>query len=231
MNVTDISAEDIGAALNVLHKHCPRTIGRFLESETTISNVEVTDVRDGFYEWTASEDVQHHVVSVLEIFSRGNPTIIQNCCVDNTDRRKKKILIVVDDSLGNTVADIGGYFKSHSSAIDDFRILSIHVSSKCKDTDSVLRVIDAAIGLRMSQSDLFIVIGGGTLMDIIGFAAAIYKGGIRYVRIPTTLVGMIDAGVGVKVGVNFGDHKSIIRRYFAPIACLNDPVTFLVMLS
>lgn len=230
LSVTDISADDIGAALNVLREGFPKTLGSFLEPEVTISNVGSTDDHDGFYERTALEDVQYHVVSVPEIFSRDNTTIIQNYCVDNNGRRKRKILIVVDDSLGNTVADIGGYFESHSSAIDDFRILSIHVSSKCKDTDSVLRVIDAAIGLRMSRHDLFIVIGGGTLMDIVGFAAAIYKGGIRYVRIPTTLVGIIDAGVGVKVGVNLGDHKSIIGRFFAPVACLNDPATFLVTL-
>lgn len=73
-------------------------------------------------------------------------------------------------------------------------------------------------------------IGSGTLMDIVGFAAAIYKGGIQYIRIPTTLVGIIDTSVGVKVGVNLGDHKSIIGRYYTPVACLNDPATFLVTL-
>ena len=49
-------------------------------------------------------------------------------------------------------------------------------------------------------------------------------------RIPTTLLAIIDAGVGVKVGVNFGDHKNFLGRYFAPVACLNDPATFLVTL-
>lgn len=82
--------------------------------------------------------MQYHVVSVPEIFGRDNPTIIQNYYVNNTGGRKKKILIIVDDSLGNTVSDIGGYFENYSSAINEFCILSIHVSSKGKDTDSIL---------------------------------------------------------------------------------------------
>ncbi|KAI9770987.1 MAG: hypothetical protein M1840_002691 [Geoglossum simile] len=230
LNFMEISPEDIGAALNVLRKHYPKAPDRSPKLETAISAVEVTDTSDGFYEWTALEDVQYHVASVQEIFRRNNPTIIQNYCVDNTDGRKKKILVVVDDYSGNAVTEIGEYFKSHSSDIDNFCILSMHVPSKHKDTDSMLRVIDAAIRLKMSQRDLFVVIGGGTLMDIVGFAAAIYKGGTRYVKIPTTLLGMIDAGIAVKVGVNLGDHKNFIGTYFAPVACLKDPATFFVTL-
>ncbi len=234
VNVTDLSLEDIGAALSVLRKRCSEIPGGSPVSGIMTSNVDVTDIGDGFresfHEQTASEDVQYHVVSVPEIFSTSNTTLVQDYCVDKTSRRKRKVLVIVDDHLGSTVADIDGYFKRHSYAIDEFCILSMHVSSKCKDIDSMLGVADAAIGLRMSQRDILVVVGGGTLMDIVGFAAAIFKGGIPYVRIPTTLVGMIDAGVGAKVGVNFGNHKSLIGRYFPPIACLNDPETFLVAL-
>ena len=230
LNVSNISAGDIGVALNILRKHCPETVNGLVESTSTVLDVGSIDFPDRIYERSAFEDVQYHVVSVPEIFSRENPTLIQSCYVEKTDRPKKKILIVVDSSLDEKITDIDGYFRSHSSDIDVFRILSIHVSSKDKNIDCVSRLIDAAIGLKMAQRDLFVVVGGGTLMDMVGFAAAIYKGGVRYVRIPTTLVGIIDAGVGVKVGVNLGDHKNIIGRYFAPIACLYDPGTFLVTL-
>ena len=230
LNFADISLEDVGAALDILRKHSSETHGNPPELGINMSTVEVPGFSDGSFECTTSEVLQYHVVSVQGIFDQDNPTIIQNYCVEDIDMRKKKILIVVDDYLGNTVGDIGNYFESHRSAIDGFSILAMHVSSKCKDTDNVLKVIDAAIALKISQRDLFIVVGGGTLMDIVGFAAAIYKGGIRYLRIPTTLVGIIDAGVGVKVGVNFGDHKNFLGRYFAPVACLNDPATFLVAL-
>lgn len=233
-NVTDLSPDLIGAVLLVLRNHCSEIPGGPPESEIMISTADVKtidgDLYEIFHEQTATEDVQYHIVSVPEIFGTSNTTLIQDYCIEKTSGRKKKILVVVDDYLGGPIADIDGYFKRHSSAIDEFCVLSMHVSSAGKDMDSVLQVIDAAIGLRMSQRDVLVVVGGGTLMDIVGFAAAIYKGGIPYVRIPTTLVGMIDAGVGIKTGVNFENHKSLTGRYFPPVACLNDPETFLVTL-
>jgi 3-dehydroquinate synthetase len=59
-------------------------------------------------------------------------------------------------------------------------------------------------------------------MDVVGHAAALYLGGVRYVRIPTTLVGIIDAGVGLKVGVNYGARKNFLGAYYPPVACLCD---------
>lgn len=234
LNVADLSLKDIGAALSVLCEHRSEIHSRFPESGMTTSAVNSTVIEEGFregvQEQTVSEDVQYRVVTVPDIFSTNNTALIQDYCTDKISGCKRKILVIVDDYFGNTVADIDKYFKRHSTAIDDFRILSMHVSSNCKHMDSVLRVIDAAIELKISQRDLLVVVGGGTLMDIVGFAAALFKGGIPYVRIPTTLVGMIDAGIGVKVGVNFGNSKNLIGRYFAPVACLNDPGTFLVTL-
>jgi 3-dehydroquinate synthase len=61
-----------------------------------------------------------------------------------------------------------------------------------------------------------IAIGGGVLMDVAGFAASLYRRGLPYVRVPTTLMGLIDAGVGIKTGVNFGSHKNRIGTYYAP---------------
>ena len=234
LNVTDLSPGDTGAALSALRKHCSKIRGPSPESEIIISTVKAQNVNHGsceiFHQQTVTEDVQYHVISVPEIFSTSNTTLIQEYCIEKTSGRKRKVLIVVDDYSGSTVADIDVYFRNYSSAIDEFCILSMHVSSAGKDMDSVLRVVDAAIALKMSQRDVLVVVGGGTLMDIVGLAAAIFKGGVPYVRIPTTLVGMIDAGVGIKTGVNFENHKSLIGRYFPPVACLNDPETFLVTL-
>lgn len=184
LNVADISPEDIGAALSVLRKRCSETLGRPLESETLISTVDVNNI-DGcsyeiLHEQTACEDVQYHVISVPEIFSTSNPTLIQDYCIDKSSGRKRMVLVVVDEYLGGPVADIEVYFKRHSSAIDAFAVLSMHVSSAGKDMDSVLRVVDA--------------------------------------------------GVGIKTGVNFENHKSLTGRYFPPVACLNDPQTFLASL-
>ncbi|KAK6070798.1 3-dehydroquinate synthase [Seiridium cupressi] len=176
-----------------------------------------------------SEIVQYHVASVSDIFQLSNKTLMQSyCTATGSDAVRRKVLIVVDSELGTSLlAAIDAYFWSHHSSIDEFRLMATHVSSQGKDMTSVERVIDAAIQLKMLSSDLFIAVGGGTLMDVVGFAAAMFRGGTPYLRIPTTLVGVIDAGVGVKVGVNFESHKNFIGRYYAPIACLNDAGSFL----
>ena len=234
LNVTHLSPEDIGTALSILCKRCSDIHGRSPQSQTIKSTVDVKNIDAGsyeiFHEQTVSEDVQYHIISVPEIFSPSNTTLIQDYCIEKTGGRKRKVLVVVDEYSRDTVADIDVYFRKHSSAIDEFGILSMHVSSAGKDMNSVLRVVDEATALRMSQRDILVVVGGGTLMDIVGLAAAIFKGGVPYVRIPTTLVGMIDAGVGIKTGVNFENHKSLIGRYFPPVACLNDAETFLATL-
>jgi 3-dehydroquinate synthase len=54
------------------------------------------------------------------------------------------------------------------------------------------------------------------LLDVAGFAASLYRRGLPYVRIPTTLMGLIDAGIGIKTGVNFDAHKNRLGAYFAP---------------
>lgn len=235
LNVTQLSQGDISAALSVLCKHCSEIPNGSPESEIMTSAVDVTDIGDGlqesFHERIASEDTLYHVITVPGIFRTSNTTLVQDYCMEKKCGRKKKVLIIVDDQVGSTViADIDGYFKRYRSAIDDFCILPMRVSSNGKDMDSTLRVVDAAMEFGVAQRDLLVVVGGGTLMDIVGFAAAMFKGGIPYVRVPTTLIGMIDAGVGIKTGVNVDGHKSAIGRYFAPVACLNDPKTFLLSL-
>jgi 3-dehydroquinate synthetase len=98
----------------------------------------------------------------------------------------------------------------------------LRITSASKDMEAVLQVIRLAHAAGLGARDFLIAAGGGTLLDVVGFAAALYEGGLRYLRIPTTLVGMIDAGIGLKVGVNFAGHKNFLGAYHPPVACLCD---------
>jgi 3-dehydroquinate synthase len=72
--------------------------------------------------------------------------------------------------------------------------------------------------------EILICIGGGVTMDLAGFAAALTQR--QYIRIPTTLLGAIDAGIGVKVGCNYQGSKNFLGDFYAPLACLNDASFF-----
>lgn len=70
--------------------------------------------------------------------------------------------------------------------------------------------------------DPVIAIGGGVCMDIVGFAASIYRRRTPYVRVPTTLMGYVDASVGAKSGVNFNGKKNKLGAYLPPSMAILD---------
>jgi 3-dehydroquinate synthetase len=99
-----------------------------------------------------------------------------------------------------------------------------------KNLTSVETVINAIRGAGVSRrSEPIIAIGGGVVLDIVGFAAGIYRRGTPWLRIPTTLVGQVDAGIGSKTGVNYAGSKNLLGVYHAALGTLIDP-TFLASL-
>lgn len=74
-----------------------------------------------------------------------------------------------------------------------------------------------------TRSDLIVAIGGGTVTDLSGFAAASWLRGIDWVAIPTTLAGMVDASVGGKTGINSLFGKNLIGAFHSPISVIIDP--------
>lgn len=76
--------------------------------------------------------------------------------------------------------------------------------------------------LRLNRNDLIIGIGGGTVTDIAGFAAATWLRGIDWIAIPTTVAGMVDAAVGGKTGINSSHGKNLIGSFHSPVSVLID---------
>jgi 3-dehydroquinate synthase len=74
-----------------------------------------------------------------------------------------------------------------------------------------------------TRSDLIVAIGGGTVTDVAGFAAASWLRGIDWVAVPTTLAGMVDASVGGKTGINSAYGKNLIGAFHSPISVIIDP--------
>lgn len=74
-----------------------------------------------------------------------------------------------------------------------------------------------------TRSDLIVAIGGGTVTDLAGFAAASWLRGVDWVAVPTTLAGMVDASVGGKTGINSPYGKNLIGAFHSPISVLIDP--------
>ena len=88
--------------------------------------------------------------------------------------------------------------------------LAVEVSEPAKTMDSVLTVCRFLMEAGATRKALVVALGGGTLTDMAGFAASIYKRGVRYANIPTTLLAQVDAGIGGKTGVDLDGYKNML---------------------
>lgn len=104
-------------------------------------------------------------------------------------------------------------------------VLSIPDGESQKTLETVHNIYDQFLLHDLDRSSLVLVVGGGVVGDIAGFAAATYMRGIRWVNIPTTLLSMIDASIGGKVGVDLPQGKNMIGAFHPPEMVLADPET------
>ncbi len=90
------------------------------------------------------------------------------------------------------------------------QVLILPGGESCKRLEELQRVWEFFASQRLDRRALVIVIGGGAVSDLVGFAAATYMRGITYVPVPTTLLAQVDASIGGKSGINFGGAKNIL---------------------
>ena len=95
-------------------------------------------------------------------------------------------------------------------------ILWIHATEQEKTLATVERLIAALLDLQADRDTLLIGVGGGITTDITGFTAAIYKRGVKFGFVPTTLLAQVDAAIGGKNGVNFDRYKNMVGSFRQP---------------
>jgi 3-dehydroquinate synthase len=76
-----------------------------------------------------------------------------------------------------------------------------------------------------TRTDAIIGLGGGAVTDLAGFVAATWLRGVRFVNVPTTVLGMVDASVGGKTGINTNEGKNLVGAFYAPVAVVCDLAT------
>jgi len=90
------------------------------------------------------------------------------------------------------------------------------------DLQVIVRMLDAMNAANLDRRSYVVVIGGGAVLDAVGFAAAIAHRGIRLVRLPSSTLGQGDSGVGVKNGVNLYRKKNWLGAFAVPWGVIND---------
>ena len=92
----------------------------------------------------------------------------------------------------------------------------LEVSEEAKCMDAVMEICSWLLDNGADRDALVLAIGGGITTDMVGFAASIYKRGVRFAYMPTTLLSQVDAAIGGKTGVNFGGYKNMLGTIRQP---------------
>lgn len=117
------------------------------------------------------------------------------------------------------VGGIYGVRVERALAATGKRVLRIELpdGESHKDLSTLNRIFDALLEHRFDRRCLLVALGGGVIGDMVGFAAAVYMRGVRFLQVPTTLLSQVDSSVGGKTAVNHPLGKNMIGAFYQPI--------------
>ncbi len=124
-----------------------------------------------------------------------------------------KIVIIVDENSNDYCLE---YLITSFSFLSNAEIVVIPVGEQYKEMDVCLQVWEALSEYQITRSDLIINVGGGVVTDLGGFVASVYKRGLQFMNVPTTLLGMVDASIGGKTGIDLGSFKNQLGIFSHP---------------
>ncbi|MEX0773622.1 MAG: 3-dehydroquinate synthase [Balneolales bacterium] len=168
------------------------------------------------------------------LFQVKNP-LLKDTLHSSGDARQIRILSVIDEGLlqhnPGLIAEINQYFDSQASIFpvrDPFIVPGGEgVKNDIKYVNSIQEMVHQ---YGIDRHSFILAIGGGAVLDMAGYAAAVSHRGVRLIRIPTTVLSQNDSAVGVKNGVNAYGKKNFLGSFAPPYAVLND-FDFLTTLS
>ena len=168
------------------------------------------------------------------VFAAGNP-LFRRFLENQQSGVPKKLLFVVDKGVAachpQLQQDIRNYFNGEKSflPVDDFLVIQGGEQAKANEA-LFYSIVNAVNQYGIDRHSYIVGIGGGSVLDLVGYAAAVSHRGIRLIRIPTTVLAQNDSGVGVKNGINFFEKKNFLGTFAPPVAVFND-THFLTTLS
>ena len=169
----------------------------------------------------------YEVYFTQNLFELKNPTLAQVITADG-ETKPKKVLAIVDAGIlqhqPELVKQLVAYTKFYAEIVAiaaQPMIISGGEAAKNDRTlvDQIQQQIEAA---GLCRHSYILAIGGGAVLDLVGYAAATAHRGIRLIRIPTTVLAQNDSGVGVKNGINAFGKKNFLGTFAPPYAVVND---------
>lgn len=162
----------------------------------------------------------------VDLAERSYPIYIGTGLLNNRELIKtavhgKQVVIVTND----VVAPL--YLKQVETLFSDYELESVVLpdGEKFKTMDGITPILDRMMEKQIDRRVTLVALGGGVIGDMTGFAAAIYRRGVNFIQIPTTLLSQVDSSVGGKTGVNHPLGKNMIGAFYQPKCVIADTLT------
>jgi 3-dehydroquinate synthase len=125
---------------------------------------------------------------------------------------KGNIIILTDETV----------FALHEQKFHNYAVIKIDGTEKNKTQTTIDSIVQQMLEMDIDKSFMLVGVGGGVVTDMAGYVASIYKRGIKLGLVPTTILGMTDAAIGGKNGVNVGLYKNMVGTTYRPQFILYD---------
>ncbi len=153
------------------------------------------------------EKIAFSLLYVNGAFAVGNDEIAERY------RPYGRCLMVVDETVLDAYGEqIHAYFDHYGI---DVTVFAVAIAETDKTLATLERIVEAFSEFGLVRKEPVLVVGGGLTTDVAGFACASYRRRTNYIRVPTTLIGLVDASVAIKVAVNHSHQKNRLGAYHA----------------
>ena len=165
---------------------------------------------------TYQRPIAYDIVNAPNLFDPQNTALVSVGRSENARR-----FVVIDANVEKVyAAQIRNYFVFHQI---EARIITFPGGEENKSMESYLSILAELDRFPIHRRDEpIIAIGGGVLTDVVGFVASSYRRSVPHIKVPTTLMGYVDASVGIKTGLNFNGHKNRLGSFEPPLQVLLD---------
>ena len=150
--------------------------------------------------------IGNNILNKLNVILKENLINFNQCLVIADKNVPKKLINKVLNSLPKKKVFLY-YFNS---------------SEKNKNQKSIDNILSILLNKNFNRNDCLISVGGGITGDVSGFAASIFKRGLKFINIPTTLLSQVDSSIGGKTGINSKYGKNLIGTFYQPSLVISD---------
>lgn len=169
---------------------------------------------------------RHQVTFTEDVFAPENPLLASTIRACSSAARPRVLLVAdaaVMEANPGLRSKITEFFEQHGDAMQYMGCRELPGGEQLKNKPAYLENLYREIGeKKLCRHSYIIALGGGALLDLVGFAASTAHRGIRHLRLPTTSLSQGDGGCGVKNGINYFGKKNFLGTFTPPAAVIND---------